>query len=230
MENKNTPVISLSEISKVENPILNAKQLNMLLAETPKNHIYSRPAKGGGEWDYVTGVYVKKVLNMVFGWDWSFEIKQFEYNMQSKQCIVLGRLTVNVKERTIVKEQFGRSDIAFKTEYITDAAGKGKKQPSDSPLDLGNDLKAATTDALKKCASELGVASDIYGGEEFKSVRVVEYTDKDIIANLKTAISKQLSFCQDVEMNEAIRNKLLEAEAHGNNTVEFYEGILEMFI
>ena len=40
-------------------------------------------------------------------------------------------------------------------------------------MDLGNDLKAATTDALKKCASELGIASDIYAPNEFKSIYVV---------------------------------------------------------
>ena len=38
-------------------------------------------------------------------------------------------------------------------------------------LDYGNDLKAAATDALKKCASELGIASDIYGSEEFKEIK-----------------------------------------------------------
>ena len=38
---------------------------------------------------------------------------------------------------------------------------------------MGNDLKAATTDALKKCASELGIASDIYAPNEFKAIYVV---------------------------------------------------------
>ena len=49
--------------------------------------------------------------------------------------------------------QFGRSDIKFKNEWID-----GKKIPTKEPLDLGNDLKSATTDALKKCASEIGIA------------------------------------------------------------------------
>jgi len=104
------------------------------LQKTPKEHIYTRPAKGGGEWEYVTGVYVKKVLNYCFGWRWDFEIK--EHGREGNLVWVLGRLTIkNQKnEPIIVKEQFGRADIKFK---------KGTK----TPLDYGNDLKAAATDA-----------------------------------------------------------------------------------
>jgi hypothetical protein len=216
-EKKNIPAISINDLSKVENPLLNEKQLNMLLAETPPAHIYERPAKGGGKWSYVTGIYVNKVLNMIFGWDVSFEVKQFEYNLQTKQAVVLGRLTCNIKGRSIVKEQFGRSDIAFK---------KG----TEEPLDLGNDLKAAATDALKKCASQIGVASDIYGPDEFKQIRVVGATDSEQIEVLQKKISEQMAFCQDPEMIEVIKDKLLEAEAHGTNTLDFYSEILSMFV
>lgn len=71
-----------------------------------------------------------------------------------------GRLVIkNEKgEVLITKEQFGRADVKFK---------KGTK----ILLDYGNDLKAASTDALKKCASELGIASDIYGANEFKDIK-----------------------------------------------------------
>lgn len=235
------PVINATDLSKVDNPLLNAKQLNTLLSETPKDHIYERPAKGGGKWQYVTGVYVKKVLNMVFGWNWSFEVKKFEYNMESKQCMILGRLTVNVKDRTIVKEQFGRSDIAFKTEPVLDGDGKPvmlklkngknvpKRQSTSEPLDLGNDLKAATTDALKKCASELGIASDIYGADEFKNIRIADESDADIIRDFQRQISEKLAYCQDQEFIEAIRGELLEAEAHGINDLDFYTNIIKRF-
>lgn len=58
----------------------------------------------------------------------------------------------------VVKEQFGRADIKF-------------KRDSKDMVDYGNDLKAATTDALKKCAAELGIASDVYGKNEFKEIK-----------------------------------------------------------
>lgn len=165
--------ITSKELSKVEKNLLNTEQLGFLLKKTPKAHIYERPAKGGGKWKYVTGVYVKKVLNLMFGWDWSFEVKEYKFDLVVRQAYVLGRLTVTSGGKTIIKEQFGRVDIKFK---------KG----TDQPLDIGNDLKAATTDALKKCAAELGVASDVYNPQEYTEITVVdEITDEDKVAQIK---------------------------------------------
>ena len=153
--------VTSDELSKVENNLLNTQQLNFLLSPTPKAHIYDRPAKGGGTWKYVTGTYVKKVLNLMFGWDWSFEIIDHDVSIEYRQVVVKGKLTVHSNGRDIVKMQFGRQDIKFR---------KG----SDQPLDIGNDLKGATTDCLKKCASELGIASDVYAPNEFKAIKVIE--------------------------------------------------------
>ncbi len=141
---------------------LQEKQLLFLLQRTPKEHIYQRKGKGGQVWDYVTGVYVKKVLNHVFGWMWDFEVK--EHGTEGEMVWVLGKLTIKDKagKPMIVKEQFGRADIKYKK----DMAHEPKNM-----LDYGNDLKAATTDALKKCASELGFASDVYGKTEFKEIQ-----------------------------------------------------------
>jgi len=139
---------------------LTPKQIIKIFQRTPKNHIYTRPAKGGGTWDYVTGVYVKKVLNFVFGWLWDFEI--VEHGREGEQVWVKGRLTIRdpkTREPMIVKMQFGRADVKL-------------KKDSKVPLDYGNDLKAAATDALKKCASELGIASDVYGKNEFREIGV----------------------------------------------------------
>lgn len=136
---------------------LNTKQVLFVLQKTPKAHIYQRPGKGGGMWDFVTGTYVKKVLNYTFGWMWDFEIK--DKGREGDQVWVQGRLTIKNPDGKImiIKEQFGRADCKFK---------RGTKDL----LDYGNDLKAASTDALKKCASELGIASDIYGKNEFQEV------------------------------------------------------------
>lgn len=153
-----------------QHPLSN-KQLLYMLQKTPADHIYERPAKGGGKWQYVTGTYVKKVLNYTFGWAWSFEIK--DKGKEGKLIWVLGRLTiVNPKtfQPMIVKEQFGRADV------------KTKKN-SDEYLDYGNDLKAAATDALKKCAAELGIASDIYGKNEFREVQATGGKMSNPVAN-----------------------------------------------
>jgi len=139
---------------------INSKQLLYILQKTPKKHIYNRKGKGGKTFDYVTGVYIKKVLNYVFGWMWSFEV--MEHGKEENQIWVLGRLTINTNKGSIIKTQFGRADIKY------------YKDKTKGMLDFGNDLKAATTDALKKCASELGIASDVYGSNEFKEIRKID--------------------------------------------------------
>ncbi len=145
------------ELSQTAQPLSSA-QILYIMQKTPSNHVYTRKGRGGQMFDYVTGTYIKKVLNYVFGWNWDFEIK--EHGTENGQVWVLGKLTVRVPDgKVITKEQFGRADV----KKLRDGTGT---------VDFGNDLKAATTDALKKCASELGIASDVYGKNEFKEIEV----------------------------------------------------------
>jgi hypothetical protein len=147
------------KLSMVET-FVSEKQLAFLLGKTPAQHIYERPAKGGGKWSYVTGVYITKVLNYVFGWNWSFQI--IDKGREGDLVWVQGRLSILDSEGKVrmIKEQFGRHDI--------------KMKKVGGILDYGNDLKSASTDALKKCASELGIAGDVYGKNEFKDLGVKE--------------------------------------------------------
>ncbi|HPQ42906.1 MAG TPA: Rad52/Rad22 family DNA repair protein [Syntrophales bacterium] len=153
------------KLTLVDTPITQ-KQILTIFQKTPAEHIHNRPAKGGGNWDYVTGVYVKKVLNYTFGWLWDFEvIDKGEVKAGTKivQIWVQGRLTIRdpkTHEPIIIKTQFGGADVKY------------MKSNANQPLDYANDMKAAATDALKKCASELGIASDIYGKNEFKEINV----------------------------------------------------------
>lgn len=142
------------------------KQVLHMLQKTPTIHVHKRKGRAGLMFEYVTGTYMKKVLNYVFGWNWDFEI--VSEKEIGKQIVVRGRLTVkDNKGNKIVKEQYGGADIKYK---------------DSKPMDIGNDYKAAATDALKKCASELGIASDIYGKNEFKDIgRPVEETAEKVI-------------------------------------------------
>lgn len=149
--------ISPKELALVEDNVLNAKQLQWIFKRTPQQYIKARPAKGGGSWNYVSGSYVRKVLNLMFGFNWSFEI--LEQHVMHGEAVVKGKLTCNSGGNTIVKMQFGNKDIMCK---------KG----TDIPLSIGNDLKAAATDALKKCAAELGIAADVYNPLEFREINV----------------------------------------------------------
>lgn len=146
---------------------MSERQVVRLVQNTPLAHQYKRPAKGGGMWTYVTGHYVEKVLNYTFGWNWDFEVTS--HGKEGDQVWVLGKLTVkDDKGHSIIKTQFGRADIKFKTKEEM-KNGKKVRVRTTEMLDFGNDLKAASTDSMKKAASLLGIASDIYGKSEVKA-------------------------------------------------------------
>ena len=179
-ENK-LALVNESDLSLVENNSLNAKQLAIMLKRTPEQYKKKRPAKGGGEWEYVTGGYVKKCLNLMFGWDWDFEIVDEKIMIEAKEVVVKGRLTCRSGGNTIIKMQYGNKDIMFRKQYTDE-----EKRNPPIPLSVGNDMKAAATDALKKCASEIGIAADIYNKEDFREVRVDTEKTEINIDNLKS--------------------------------------------
>lgn len=155
-------LISPDELSLVDDNSLNSKQLKLILQRTPEKYVKKRPAKGGGTWDYVTGGYVRKCLNLMFGFDWDFEI--LDEKILHCEAVVKGRLTCRTNGKTIVKTQFGNKDIMYKKLQ----QGETERQP----LSIGNDLKSAATDCLKKCAAEIGIAADIYNKEDFREIKV----------------------------------------------------------
>ncbi len=165
----------------MSNSFVSERQLAFMLGRTPANHIYKRPAKGGGEWEYVTGTYVTKVLNYVFGWSWDFQI--IDKGREGNLVWVQGRLTIRDKDGNvrIIKEQFGRADMKF-------------KRGSQEALDYGNDLKSASTDALKKCASQLGIASDVYGKNEFKDIGAKKITEDMVSPTVKQTKEPEITY------------------------------------
>ncbi len=105
------------------------------------------------------------------------------------EAIVKGRLTCRSGGKSITKMQYGNKDIMMR---------KG----TDTPLSIGNDLKAAATDCLKKCASELGIASDIYNKQDFKEV-LVDTAEVDTL---------ELKELYDVKKNSLRADEIIDAE------------------
>jgi len=141
-----------------KNAVFKQNQLVTLVQKTPKEHIKIRPGRGGKQFKYVTTSYVQNILNTVFGWGWSFEVKDKGQSPDGSSVWVLGRLTIlnpKTQEPMIIKEQFGSSDI--------------KKDKNGKELDYADDMKAAASDALKKSASLLGVCADLYADPETAS-------------------------------------------------------------
>jgi len=163
---------------------LSPAQIQKFFSKTPANKIKQRPAKGGGQWDYVSGSYVTQVLNSVFAFNWSFEIvtsmQEALATAKTGTVVVQGRLKVKVGDNWITKEQYGRKDVMF-------------KRDTKDPLDFGNDLKAAATDAKKKCASELGLFADVYSQEDFFEAEIVttDSSGEDAAAKIEAAQSTE---------------------------------------
>lgn len=215
---KYQPLQSHGQYSLTDTPITK-EQIEKIFSRTPAEHKHTRPAKGGGQWEYVTGVYVKKVLSYLFGFLWDFEVTDkgnVEVNGKIVQVWVQGKLTIkNPKtfEPMIIKTQFGGADVKY------------MKSNKNQPLDYANDLKAATTDALKKCASELGIASDVYGKNEFKDMKQKKQAEKK--ATPKPQAKKEETKQQtQVDYLEKLKNELKKRGAKtAQEAVEIYNKV-----
>ena len=111
----------------------------------PFTNIKQRPGHNGQQLSYIAGHQVVARLIEAFGLQWSFKVLAHEIGNQ--QVIVLGELKIG----DTVKQAFGGSDIT--------RARNGDGQS----LSVADDLKAAATDSLKKCATLLGVGLHLYG-------------------------------------------------------------------
>lgn len=118
-------------------------------------HIYARlcerfeisftDIRGGVEVTFVSGEQVVSRLNEVLGVaGWSFRILKHEIHGEANEVWALGELVADIDGRCVTRQQFGSQKIK-------------RSRSTGAPLDLGFDLKGASTDAMKKCASLLGV-------------------------------------------------------------------------
>ena len=122
--------------------------MNRQLLESPFTPAQIKHRKGNFNRTlaYVEAPAVIARLNDAFDAAWSFEIK--EHQILQEEVLVLGRLTAE----GITKTQFGSSQIT-------------RKKDTGEVISLGDDLKAAATDALKKAATLLGVGLHLYESE-----------------------------------------------------------------
>lgn len=142
---------------------LNEAQVDFLLQRTPRHEIKYRQGRGGLQFAYVEHGYVTERLNMVFGFNWDFEV--VDKQILEDEVVVEAKLTVRTPSgQTIIKTQFGGADIK--------RHASGTK--NGRPLSIADDFKAAASDALKKCASLLGVGLDLYGRDRPEEPEPVE--------------------------------------------------------
>ena len=77
--------------------------------------------------------------------NWSFEV--ISHQILDSEVVVLGRLTID----GVTKSAFGGALISFGSD--------------GQPISVGDELKGAASDALKKSASMFGIGLELYGGK-----------------------------------------------------------------
>ncbi len=104
-----------------------------------------KDVRGGVELEYVTGEQCISRLNETLGvGGWSFLIREHGMHAEADEAWVLGEITASIEGVAVVRQQFGSQKLR-------------RARSNGTPVDIGFDLKGAATDALKKCASLLGV-------------------------------------------------------------------------
>lgn len=123
----------------------------------PFAHTFKKP---GSNLDYITGEQVTSRLNESLGWDgWSFRVLEHGYDEAADEFWCLGELTAVMPTTTacISKQQFGSQK-------------PNRYKATGAIIDLGFDLKGAATDALKKCASLIGVGLYLHEKESSQPI------------------------------------------------------------
>jgi len=122
--------------------------MNRQLLEQPfsADQIKQREGGSGRAIDYIEGHSVIQRLNDAFESAWSFEI--ISHEIHQEEVVVIGKLTAG----SLAKSQFGSSRIT-------------RNRDTKDIVSLADDLKAAATDALKKCATLFGVGLHMYAAK-----------------------------------------------------------------
>lgn len=150
---------------------MDKKIIEKLSEKFPKECIKQRPCPGmkDKKLDYIEGSKIIQRLNDVFGAAWTFEVVEPLHSSVINDSVVVktrltvpniikinedGTFTVDEKMPWIIKENIGGKKITMKKKW--------KPEDPTEQLDLGNDFKASVTDGLKKCATLLGIALELY--------------------------------------------------------------------
>jgi hypothetical protein len=108
----------------------------------PDALIRTRQGPFGRSLAYVEGAEFIKRLNESFEGHWSFEI--LAHHVRDTEVIVVGKLAAD----GVTKTAFGSSSITISRD--------------GEVVSIGDDLKSAATDALKKCSTLLGLGLHLY--------------------------------------------------------------------
>lgn len=211
------------ELFNSQKPIFNSDQMKFINRKTPASEIEIKKDKDGFEYKSVKASYMKALVFMVTGGNFSFEIKSREYIAATKETLVEGRLTINVNGQTFSREQFGQHYINTKPE----ATGS---KTANIPSDIGNSYKAAATNAFKKCLSEFGFCWDVFGQEraekKIEEIPELDHAEKKKLERLSHFL-KQASSPEELD---EIYSKYLETDKETIHSKEVLATHLERLL
>ena len=164
--------------------------MNRQLLEHPfdASQIKQRQGAFGDLLDYVEGSTVIQRLNDALEGEWTFEV--VEHRVDDQEVVVLGKLS----HAGITKMQFGKSAIT-------------RSRKDNSVVSLGDDLKAAATDALKKCATLFGVGLHLYVEDSSKPSPAPAVTKPTPVPENGRLTARQLSAIYAIGQAKGMRNK-----------------------
>lgn len=196
---------------------------DILTAKFHKKHIRQREVGSGRDKrnvDYVQGSLVVRRLNEAFAHEWSFNVVDRVVDTAESQVAILGRLTVpmwrlkelqtkhedyheTLQEQGKVRVRDDESSISVTNTESSDYYEVVKEQwggatikrysSTKTIISLGDDIKAATTDSLKKCASLLGIGLHLYDKDEGSTYGVSQDSSsrKEETAEVKPSTTSQ---------------------------------------
>lgn len=125
---------------------LSEQAVGVITRPLPQDKVKKRPGKAGMEFSYITPDFVIETLNEAFTFNWNTRLVY--QNLHDNVAVVGLELSVPAADGTRVsKQQFGSCEVT-----------RG--------LGVGEAFKGAASDALKKCATLLGLGLELYQDDE----------------------------------------------------------------
>lgn len=214
---RKTNYFTPSELAMFEtqNPIFNKEQMKFINRKTPASELEIKEDKEGHNYKSVKAAYIKALVTLVTGGNYSFEIKNKEYIRATNEVIVEASLSITCGGHTVTREQIGQHHLNLKT---TIKAGSTNQITHAS--DIGNGYKAAASDAFKKCASEFGFCWDVYGQEHADKKKeeqpIINHAEKTILKRLEHFLKEAKTFSEIQEVYNTFITTNEETEASKN--------------
>lgn len=175
--------------------------------------------KGGASLVYIPISEVITRMNKVVGVEnWSFVVKGWQ--QLGTSIVAHVSVTATISGNSVTREGVGGQKI--------------KLTKQGDPVDIGDEVKGAVSDALKKAVQTLGIG--LYLARSYDAMEIEQYLDTPVALPVPTVSPKYAQFKSLLEGNDEYKNKIKDFWSHygGGRAVpkpsEFTEEELDILI